>query len=94
MWTIESGSGCFPDAAQDALTELVGEPESCTGYEAVEEQAQCRHKVAMLSLDHDTDESRDVKTEGKHGDATGTLVNEHVGNAALQREENRGQASG
>ena len=67
MWFIESGSGCFADAAQDALAELVGEPESCATDEAVEERAQYRHKVAMVSLDQDTDEARDVTTGGKRG---------------------------
>ena len=38
--------------------------------------------------------TRDVKTGGERGGATGTLVNEHIGNAALQRESEGGDFTG
>ena len=40
----------------------------------------------MLSLDEDTEQTRDVETEGESGGAAGFLIDQHVGNATLQGE--------
>ena len=79
-------SGSFAGAAKDSLAEAGVDPKPCADGKGVEERTEGRQEPPPLSLDQDTEQPRDVEAEGKGGGASGFLINEHVGDSALQGE--------